>query len=305
MSTSENLYRIWCHFCKRFVLSALIRVHRSSDQHRTNYEASQPPPDIFAAKDSSDDPSEVIEIESTTIDGASASDSNKIPSQGTIWISSSSRGRLGPKYASDVTKRHLSEKFNLRPSRSVQHTESETIHDTTTIHLPSNPSSLPSLDGSSDDDNASEHSTSHSSTLPPLSVILDKRARNKHNKTIRTTTSSHDSFNPFSVPEGWEIPEILFSSIGSSGGSQKSNRTFQTKSGYTSTCRSGLTESHSSNNGQETSTYVISESDSENSDQDEYFGETRDFSSKNWNDSTVIISDSDSQEYDSYESLLE
>ena len=324
MNSYEISNRTWCHFCKRFVLSALIRVHRSSDQHRENYESSQPPPDIFATTDSSSFvPSDVIELASTS-DGASASGSNKLPSPGTILISSS-RGRLGPKYASDVTRRHLSNSFDSRTSRSFQHTVPETIHDTTTTttRLSSNPSSLPSLDGSSDSDNATEHSSSRSSTLPPLSVILGKRKRSKLNKTVRIAPSSHesiDSFNSLPVPEGWERPEVLFSSISGYDGSQKSKRTFGSQSqpksvnefwkpqtsnataSFASTIRDGLSESHSSND-QETSILVISDSESQISDLEENFGETRDFSSKNWNDSTVILSDSDSQSYDSDESF--
>ena len=39
--------RIWCHFCKRFVMDKLLRIHKNSDLHKQNVEKCDQPPCLF------------------------------------------------------------------------------------------------------------------------------------------------------------------------------------------------------------------------------------------------------------------
>ena len=79
MSTFND--RVWCHFCKRFVMDKLLRIHKSSDQHRINMEKCDPPPSLYVTprKQKQFKGDDVIEIHSNSDDTIIISDDSRKP----------------------------------------------------------------------------------------------------------------------------------------------------------------------------------------------------------------------------------
>ena len=64
--------RIWCHFCKRFVMDKLLRIHKTSIQHKENLEKCELPPYLFGiprtpVQSKTNDTIEILSDSDTTI----------------------------------------------------------------------------------------------------------------------------------------------------------------------------------------------------------------------------------------------